>query len=279
MPHEFLQTADGLDVYVESAGRNRHPPMVLLHGYPSNHRLWRRCIPDLAVRYRVWAPDLPGHGASGKPPEARYDLSYLTEFLKNLFDALGIARGVLVAHDVGGMAALGFAARHPERLSHLVVMDTTPYPEWPRVLKVMVARARHPLWSRWFLLRPVFRSILRTWLVADPALITPQVVEGYRQPWVRDAAGRQAFRRVIGAAPEELALPLAELRRIATPTLVLWAARDRIIPPDIGRRLAGDLPDARFSLVPDCGHFLPEEQPEAIVRQIINFVEGTPHDM
>lgn len=239
-----------------------------------------------AAAFRIWPfAIVSGHRiypATAPPANRRKRATIcpnLTEFLKNLFDALGIARGVLVAHDVGGMAALGFAARHPERLSHLVVMDTTPYPEWPRVLKVMVARARHPLWSRWFLLRPVFRSILRTWLVADPALITPQVVEGYRQPWVRDAAGRQAFRRVIGAAPEELALPLAELRRIATPTLVLWAARDRIIPPDIGRRLAGDLPAARFSLVPDCGHFLPEEQPEAIVRQIINFVEGTPHDM
>ncbi len=269
-----LRIQKDINVAVQVAGQRHARPMVLLHGFPSNHHLWRRCIPPLAADYRVYAPDLPGYGDSDKPRGVRYNAAFYVRFLEEMRRALDLDRFILVAHDVGGMAALAYAARHPATLSHLVVMDTTAYADWPRLLAVMVKQARTRWGAFWFTRRRVFRRVLQHYLVHRADVFTPARSERYRQPWVRDAAGRRAFRQALLPGPHEWAVPLDDLRRLAVPTLVLWAAADRIIPLSIGRRLSADIPGARLVAIPDCGHFLQEEKPAAVSDHIRAFIEG-----
>lgn len=272
MQYIKVKTQGITNVAVQVAGRRDRPPMVLLHGFPSNHHLWRHCLPRLAEAHRVYAPDLPGYGNSDKPRGVRYNAAFYTAFLNDLRQALDLDPFILVAHDIGGMVALNFAVRYPEALSHLVVMDTTPYAVWPRVLQVMAAKAQTCIGSFWFTRRRVFRRVLRQWLVHRPEAISDDCAEHFRRPWVQNTAGRRAFRQALRPGPDEWAVSPQTLRHLVVPTLVLWAVEDRIIPVSIGRRLSEDIPGARFAAIPGCGHFLQEEKPEAITDQILAFI-------
>jgi pimeloyl-ACP methyl ester carboxylesterase len=275
MTYIKVQTPGITNVAVQAAGRPDRPPMILLHGFPSNRHLWRHCLPRLAEAHRVYAPDLPGYGDSDKPRGVRYNAAFYTAFLNDLRQALDLEPFSLVAHDIGGMVALNFAVRYPEALSHLIVMDTTPYADWPRVLQVMAARAQTRVGSFWFTRRRTFRKVLRQWLVHRPEAISDARAERFRRPWIRNAAGRRAFRQALRPGPDEWAVSPHALHHLGIPTLVLWAAEDRIMPVSIGRRLSEDIPGARFVAVPGCGHFLQEENPGAVTDQILAFIAAS----
>ncbi len=261
----------GLRIRTVVAGDPGAPPLVLLHGYPTSSDLWRGCLPILARRRRILAPDLPGHGESDKPLDAVYDLPFFVRFLEGLADAAGLSRFALAAHDLGGMVALGFAARHPARLTRLVVMDTAPYVRWPLACRAMVAAARNRALAPLLLRRPMFRLLLRMG-VHRPDAISAEQAERYRSHWVGSAAGRHAFSATVSVPPERWAVPLDELRAISTPTLVLWAARDLLFGPGIARRLSRDIPGAKLIVLPGCGHFLQEDDPAAVAEAIDAFV-------
>jgi haloalkane dehalogenase len=262
---------NGMRINALVAGNEQHPGLLLLHGYPTSSQLWRRIIPGLADRFRVIAPDLPGHGRSDKPMDVAYDSELFTGFLCGLADTLSLRRFSLVGHDLGGMAALCFAARFPERLQRLVIMDTAPYADWSLPVRVVIWLARNRLTGRLLLTRPLFRGFMRLG-VAQPRVITSELAEQFRHPRVADEAGRRAFSLTVAAPPEQVTVPRHDLARISMPTLVLWAARDRLFGKRIARRLCGDLPQATMTVVPDCGHFLQEEQPELILHHLQSFL-------
>jgi pimeloyl-ACP methyl ester carboxylesterase len=266
----------GLRLNVGLAGAPASPPLVLLHGYPVSLRLWRHCVPDLAARFRVIAPDLPGHGESDKPDGVDYDLDFFVDALRELVDALHLPRFSLVVHDLGGMIGLGFAARYPSRLERLVVMDTAPFSNWPLLNRLVVAFARTRWGARSLASRSGFKRALRLLCVKDATLISDNVAEMYRSPWVASPEARRALRQVIAMPPERITVPRPDLARIKIPTLVLWAANDVVLPASIGRRLARELPDATLEIVPDCGHFLQEERPAEVTRHVLDFLPPTP---
>ncbi|MCP4592402.1 MAG: alpha/beta hydrolase, partial [bacterium] len=168
---------------------------------------------------------------------------------------------------------LGFAARHPQRVSRLVIMDTAPYPEWSLLTRLLIGLLGQPRLSRLLLTRRLFRGLLQL-AVAHPRVITASVAELYRQPWIADDAGRRAFSQTVAMPPERLTLPREHLKRITMPALVLWAQKDRLFSQRVARQLAGDLADATLTVVPDCGHFLQEEQPELIVDHLQSFLKA-----
>lgn len=264
-------TVHGLRIRTVRAGDPSAPPLVLLHGYPTSSDLWRNCIPDLARRRHVLAPDLPGHGDSDKPPDVDYDLPFFVRFLEGFADAAGLPRFALAAHDLGGMIALGFAARHAGRLTRLVVMDTAPYSPWPLPCRVLIGAARNRALASLLLRRPMFRLLMRAG-VHRPEAIGPELAERYRASWIASPEARRAFSATVAVPADRWALPLEELRGISVPTLVLWAARDLLFGPKVGRRLSRDIPGAKLVLVPGCGHFLQEDDPAAVTAAIDGFV-------
>lgn len=262
-------TVHGMRIRTVTAGAGA--PLVLLHGYPVSGDLWRACIPALAARHRVYAPSLPSHGGSDGPVHAEYDLAFLVRFLEGLADALRLDRFALAAHDLGGMAALGFAARHGDRLTRLVVMDTGPYADWPLSCRLLLAMARRPLLARVLLGRTAFRTMLRMGVHRGQAM-PADLAEAYRRHWVASPESRRAFSAVVALPARRWVLPEEELRAIAVPTLVLWGARDLVFGPRIAQRLSRDLPDARCVVLPRCGHFLQEDDPGAVAREIEGFL-------
>ncbi|NDJ78333.1 MAG: alpha/beta hydrolase [Chloroflexi bacterium] len=274
MNSQYITLSDGLRLHYLVAGDEAAPPLVLLHGYPMSCQLWRHCIPPLAEHYRVYVPDLPGHGRSSKPLTVDYDLDFYDHVLTDLFDALGLDRFRLVAHDLGVTATLAFATRHQDRLEQLVLMDSAPYADWPAANVRAVRMAAHPVTSRALLPAPVFRRTLQNVGFYNNDVFTPAISEMYRAHWTLDRASRRAFRHVIAPPPEQVAVPVERLRALNVPTLVLWAEKDRILGVDIARRLHADLPQSTLVTVPDCGHFVPEEKPATVTQHLQAFLNG-----
>ena len=106
-----------LNVRIEGEG----PPVLLVHGYPQNHRMWRRCVPMLARTHRVILPDLRGYGDSDKPPGDSSHLAYakrtMAADLVALLDVLGIGACAAIGHDRGARVVHRLALDHPHRLT------------------------------------------------------------------------------------------------------------------------------------------------------------------
>jgi haloacetate dehalogenase len=106
------------------------PPVLLLHGFPETHLMWRTVAPRLARDFTVVCPDLPGYGRSGCPPSAAGHAPYakraMARDLVEVMEQLGFTRFGLAGHDRGGRVAYRLALDYAERVRHLAVLDTVP---------------------------------------------------------------------------------------------------------------------------------------------------------
>jgi pimeloyl-ACP methyl ester carboxylesterase len=140
------------------------PPLVLLHGYPDNLQIWCKLAPSLADRHDVIAPDWPGMGESDAWPGGATPF-HMADRLLSMLDTWGLGRVALAGLDMGGQPALAFAARHPDRISHLVVMNSLV--QWDEATSWEIRVLRRFGWNRLILRRLprlVFRRAERTFL-------------------------------------------------------------------------------------------------------------------
>lgn len=114
----------GVDLHVSTTGPEDGPPLVLLHGWPEDHRCWDSVAPRLAGRYRLLLPDQRGFGRSGMPEEtAAYSMKALLGDLLGILDHFGIERAGIVGHDVGGALAWSAGAFAPHRFTRAVILS------------------------------------------------------------------------------------------------------------------------------------------------------------
>ncbi|MCP4131859.1 MAG: alpha/beta hydrolase [bacterium] len=275
MKSQYDTLKNGLKIHSLTAGDPALPPLVLLHGYPTNAYLWRNCIPRLAEHFRVYAPDLPGYGKSDKPLDASYDLDFFTAFLLEYYSALGLERAHLAVHDVGAQAGLGFVSRFPEKTDRFIVMNTAPYKEVSRKLEKGTALCSSPFWSRLLLLKSVFyyTTFRDRDMVYAPGTISAETSGLFHASWVENKTSRKAFSQVLCAPPEAITVqPRSKLSNISAPTLILWAENDGMMGTEPAKKLASDLPNSTLEFVPECGHFLPEENPETVTDRMLGFL-------
>jgi pimeloyl-ACP methyl ester carboxylesterase len=273
--------ANGLRFHVVEDGPADGPLVLLLHGFPEFWYSWRHLLPALAARgYRVVAPDLRGYHLTDKPASIDdYDLDALAADVVAWIGALGAERAAVVGHDWGGGVAWHVAARHPERLTRLVVVSS-PHPDAVAAalftdLRLLLA-AWYLFWFQvpwlpeWWIARTGVGQGLRRH-AARPAAFTDEDVAAY------DAAAR-----VPGAMRAAVHYYRAALRRIPragrspavrVPTLVVWGADDAAYLPslNVGLERFVDAP-TRVEVLPGVGHFVAQEAPEALDDLLAGFL-------
>ncbi len=252
-------------------GDKTGPALVLLHGWPSSSLLWRHLIPELSKHFYVLVPDLPGHGKSDKPETARYDLAMFRSFILDFFDALDLKKAHLCVHDLGGMAGLSFAVRHPERINKFIVMNTSPYSNWSFAIRASIFLLKQKALTRFFLNRFIFREVLKNGFY-NKQLVTSKTVNIFRSSWTESKQDRDAFSRTIAVPPEFMVEDREALRKINLSTLILWGKKDVFFPFKIAKMLHEDIKTSSLAAVDKAGHFLQEEQPEFILREIMGFL-------
>lgn len=275
METKTIKLNSGRDIHTCFAGDPASPPLLLIHGWPASHLLWRNIIPQLSEQFYVIAPDLPGHGQSDKHLDRAFDLSFLRQFILDFMDSLSLETVNLTAHDLGGMGALSLAARHPDRIDKFIIMNTAPYAEASFRLRMSLFLLRQPILAR-FLLHPfVFKQVLKTG-IHNNHLLTPELVDCFRSPWFLDGRSIKAFSKTIQMPLKDMAEPVANLKRIKAPTLILWGKKDIFFPFSIARRLHQDIVNSQLVGVENAAHFCQEEEPAFIARTITAFLNDQP---
>jgi 2-hydroxymuconate-semialdehyde hydrolase len=236
------------------------PAVLLLHGFPLSSYLWRGLIPALAGSHRVIAPDLLGLGESDKPSAGvPLDIHAQTGYLRELLAQLDIDRFAAIGHSTGGGVAQLLAA--DPGVDTLVLLDTIAFDRWPSqaTMELQVAPPERETFAT---IQLVVESAFTIGM--HDAAIARADVDRYLEPW-RDPDSVPAFfrwaRAIDGVGLRELEPTMATW---TMPTLVLWGEQDPFHAASIAEQLQDAIPAAALGLVPECGHFLPEEAPETI---------------
>src|SRR5262245_59060657 len=114
-------TVQGIETACADQGAGE--ALLCLHGWGANLRYWRKLWPSVVPRFRCLAPDLPGFGRSGKPADAPYTIEWYADWVLSLLEAKGVASATLLGHSMGGMISILLAARHPERVRRLILLN------------------------------------------------------------------------------------------------------------------------------------------------------------
>jgi haloalkane dehalogenase len=264
---------DGYKIHYLTAGEGR--PILLIHGFPTSSHLWRNVIPEIATSNRVLAIDLPGYGRSDKPLDVRYDFLFFERIVDGFLDAVGIEKTALAVHDLGGPVGLFWAVRQPRRVTHLVILNTLVYPETSWAVKLFLIAMRLPILRNYLVSQRGLVASMKLGVVhkrrLDRATLTP-----YTAPFTDDAARKALIKAGSELSVKGLSEIAAKLPTIDVPVRVIYGENDRILP-DMAKtaaRLQNDLLHCRVTALPDCGHFLQEDEPQRVGQLISEFLEA-----
>lgn len=288
-PSQVIEV-DGTRIFVRTGGCADGPPLLLLHGYPQTHALWRRSAVRLAERYRIVLADLRGYGASAKPPgapdHANYSKRAMAADLVGVMRALGHERFFVAGHDRGGRVAHRLALDHPQAVEKLCVLDIVPTLTMYERADDAFGRA----YFHWFfLIQPaplpetliggnaslVLRSFIGGLGSKGLAHVEPEALAEYERGFC-NAEGIHAacedYRAAASIDLEHDRATRAAGQTLQCPLHVLWGTRGVIAklfePIADWQAVAGNT-------VTGCGleagHFLVEEQPEQVAEELAGF--------
>ena len=265
--HEWID-AGGLRTHVALAGPEDGPPLLLLHGWPQHWWAWREVIPQVAGRYRVIAPDLRGHGWTDAPAHG-YDKEQLATDLLALLDAMGIDRVTWVGHDWGAFTGYLAAMRAPERIERLIALSIPPpfsRDRSPATLALLLSYQvpiSTPLLGRFIVRRGFAGRILR--VARAKGRWTDEEIAVY------DDVFRERPHVTVGVYRTFLTRELVPLARgkfsakdLTVPTTVLVGDKDAIAKSVTAEKF----PQLDIRRAAGVGHFVPEEDPAAVVAAI-----------
>ena len=264
--------ADGLTLRVLQAGPAAGPPVVLLHGWAVSAYLWRHNIPALAAAgFRVYAPDLPGHGLSDVPSaRGSYALAVMTGHAASLLDALELEQVPVVAQSMGARIALELARRDPRRVTRLALFGPVGFGEvTERKAYVPFVPALPGALPSLLVTRRVVEAVQRR-VHGKLGWFTERDIDEYWAPTQFPDVVRAQLQmlREFDWEPHEPAA-LGALRQ---PTLVVFGTLDRTVRPAHAEQLVAALPRGRLEWIEGGGHVVMEEVAERTNRMLVEFL-------
>jgi pimeloyl-ACP methyl ester carboxylesterase len=264
----------GLRLHYTEAGEG--DPILLLHGFPTSSHLYRNILPELGKNHRAIAVDLPGYGLSDKPLDINYDFALYTEVLSGFLDALGIEKTDLVVHDLGGPAGLYWAVENPSRVKDIVILNTLVFPKVHWTVTAFLLALRTP-GLRDFLVSPKGLVGTMKFGVFHKDRLNRETLTPYTAPFEERDARKALIKAGGGLTIGGLAKIAKKLPGLDSRIRLIYGNKDRVLP-DVGKTMKGLhelLPEAELTELPDCGHFLQEDEPEEVARLIGEFL-GSP---
>jgi 3-oxoadipate enol-lactonase len=245
----------------------RGEPLILVHGLGEDHRSWRKLVPCLALRHRVIAYDLRGHGET-EPGRPDGSLAQLAGDLLALLDRLGLDSCDLVGFSLGGTIVLRLAADHPHRVRRLVPVATSSRVgraavAWYEERAQLADAGNERLW-------PTLEADTHGQLDWAPEELSDLLL--VRRQATADPRGfGSACRAMAGLGAQPLD---GDLARITAPTLVVAGELDSHCPPRAGQTIADRIPGARLQVLPRAGHHLPLGRPRELCDALLEFLDA-----
>ena len=288
-PQTFVLPAGGHLSYA-TAGDPQQPALLLLHGFPQTHVLWRRVAQQLSARYFLVMPDLRGYGDSFKPTDeaeqAQMSKRAMAQDVVQLMQSLGHERFFLCGHDRGGRVSHRLALDHPQRVRKLAVLDIAPTLDMYASTDMDFARAYY----HWFHLiqpaplpermiagdaLPYLHTKLGGWGNAGLSIFEPQALAEYERCFTPATIHTMCedYRASAGIDLAHDRLSRERGEKVACDLLVLWGARgvvQRMFQPLAlwQAQCAGTVSGQTLP----CGHYMPEECPDEVARLLGEFM-------
>jgi pimeloyl-ACP methyl ester carboxylesterase len=255
------------------AGSGR--PIVFVHGYLVDGRLWDGVVDRLSDRYRCLAPDWPiGAQQIAMKPDADLSPPGVAATIASFLEALDLEDVTIVGNDSGGAMSQVLVTRHPQRIGRLVLTNCDTYENFPPgIFKAMPPLAKLP--GGMALLSLPFRSGALARAAFKPFTrkpIPPELVKSWMAPGLNDRGVRHDLCKVTAGMHKRHTLAAAEqLRDSQLPILLTWAPGDRLFPLSEAERLAAEAGNARIVEIPDAGTFVALDQPQRLSEEIATF--------
>jgi haloacetate dehalogenase len=291
---EQIKTS-GTTINTVYGGNQKGSPLLLLHGIPETHVLWRKVAPALANDYFLVMPDLRGYGDSGKPPGGDDHFAYSKRAMAKdqveVMKHLGFEKFALVGHDRGGRAAHRMALDYPQALSKLVILDIVP----TYLLYQNITQEFATIFYHWFLLvqpppfpetvvansAEYFLKCTLLWLggskITDPLpqWIDPAVFQEYLRVFRDPATIHAICEDYRAAASIDLAHDKGDLdKKIQCPLLVLWSEKGPFHRMyNVLKTWQDRAVQAQGKSMPT-GHFLPEQMPDELTQELKAFLRS-----
>jgi len=244
--------------------------VLLLHGYPTSSYLWRNVLPAIgAVGARAVAPDLPGFGDSDPdlPGTWERQVANVDRFRR----ALELDRVILVVHDWGGLIGLRWACDNPHAVGALVITDTGFFPDggWHGMAQSLRTEGEGEQ-----LLANLNRDLFGMALRQISPKVPDDALDEFWKAYGSDDRRRNQLDLYRSGDFEKLEPYRGKLRALGVPAKIIWGAKDEFAPIGGAYRFKKELPDAELAVLDDAGHFLMEDDPERVAREIAEFVAG-----
>jgi pimeloyl-ACP methyl ester carboxylesterase len=275
-----MASVNGIQLHYVTGGQGE--PIVLLHGWPETWYEWRHIMPSLAKNYTVIAPDLRGLGDSSKPLTG-YDGKTVAEDIHQLVTQLGFKTIFLLGHDIGTQVAYSYAAAHPTEVKRLVVMDLTipgfeppgmmpiwwrSFHETPDVPEVII-QGKEMIYLSWF-----YRN-----LAYNPSAITQTDINEFVSHYSVPGGMRAGFEYYRAFQEDAIQNINYSKTKLTMPVLALGAGYiptfgGNITMPSIVYGMQQLAQNVMGVTVPNSGHWIPEEQPDFVIKMLNNFFGG-----
>jgi pimeloyl-ACP methyl ester carboxylesterase len=283
--HDCVGT-NGIKLHYVTQGEG--PLMLMLHGFPEFWYSWRHQIPEFAKDYKVVAVDLRGYNDSDRPKaKSAYVMDEFVKDVKGVIEGLGYESCVLVAHDWGGAIAWAFAYEHLEMVDRLIVMNL-PHPA------IFAERIRKPgrqmlrSWyvfffqiprlPEWWLRRSDYKAIGQAFegMAVNKRAFSKADIEAFKDSAARPGALTAMvnyYRNVFsgGLRQRNREWPVLEI-----PTLMIWGENDSALGKELTYGTERFVKDFRIKYIPNCSHWVQQEQPDLVNRYMREFLDQYP---
>jgi pimeloyl-ACP methyl ester carboxylesterase len=261
--------SNGIQIHYEILGSGK--PLVLISGIGYPLWQWHKMAPYLAEHFKVVTFDNRGVGQSDKPA-GPYTAQMLAADTVGLLDELGFEKAAVMGHSMGGFIAQAMALDFPEKVSELILCSTNfggpnHIPVTPEAFAVLSDTISDPL-TRFT--NGLKVSTAPGWADAHPEVVKEWVEWRVANPI--EPVPYQAQLAIGLALTSEEAAFEHKLPKISVPTLILFGAHDKVVPPENAELLQKQVQGSQTAIIPDAGHFFPMEVPEAASQIVIDFL-------
>ena len=262
MKEKFLQVDGSKIRYLESGDSKE--TLVLLHGLGASAERWNPVIPLFTNKYRVIVPDLIGFGYSDKPL-VDYTPEFFSEFLEKFLSASNLVHPYLIGSSLGGQISAEYAASHPDNVEKLILVSPSG-----------VMKQSTPALDAYIMaaLYPSEQSAKNAFELMECSgkNIDAQVVNEFVERMQLPNAKLAFMSTILGLKNAEVIT--TKLQSIITPTLIIWGAKDPVIPIEHLDEFVSSIRDCRFYLMDDCGHTPYVQDPVTFSSVVLNFLQN-----
>ncbi len=254
-------------------------PVVLIHGTPSFSHIWRNVVLELAASgHKAHLFDLLGYGYSERPHNPGVDTSVTAQVdvLEDLFDYWGLDKGHIISHDIGGGVAMRFSIFNPDKVESLTIIDSVSFDSWPspgtqkqmqQGLESLISASdqqHREHFSNWIENAVFHKQRIRNGAMND-------YIEMISGPVGQASFFQHQVSHYDSRHTEEITERLAELGNL--PVQLVWGENDAWQVVNWAHKLHASIPGSKLTILPECGHFAMEDQPEQISKLVTEFID------